>query len=71
MKGDEWKGIPSHWVTYYMVASTDSTASKAQSLGARLLVPPHDIPNVGRFSMIMDGQGAVFSVFTPLPHPAK
>jgi len=71
MKGDEWKGIPSHWVTYYMVASTDAIASKAQSLGARLLVPPHDIPSVGRFSMIMDGQGAVFSVFTPLPHPAK
>jgi predicted enzyme related to lactoylglutathione lyase len=35
-------------------------------LGATSCVPPTDIPNVGRFAMIQDPHGAVFSIFTGL-----
>jgi hypothetical protein len=31
-------------------------------LGGNLIVPPTDIPNTGRFSVIQDPQGAVFAV---------
>ena len=31
-------------------------------LGGRVLSPPCDIPNVGRFAMLEDPQGAAFSV---------
>src|SRR6266436_6375334 len=46
----------------------DATFQKATSLGARAIVPPMDIPNVGRFSTIMDPQGAVFSIIKLTPH---
>jgi predicted enzyme related to lactoylglutathione lyase len=43
----------------------DSTCSQAQGLGARVVKPPADIPNVGRFAVLSDPQGATFAVFTP------
>jgi predicted enzyme related to lactoylglutathione lyase len=62
MRGDEWKGIPPHWMVYVSVADCDERAAKAKQLGATICVPPTDIPNVGRFSVITDAQGAVFSL---------
>jgi predicted enzyme related to lactoylglutathione lyase len=34
----------------------------AAGLGARVQVPPMDIPNIGRFVMLADPQGASFAV---------
>ena len=62
MRGDEWRGIPPHWLVYVTVADCDERAAKAVELGATLRVPPHDIPNTGRFSMIVDPQGAAISI---------
>jgi len=62
MKGEEWAGIPPHWMVYVTVADCDERAAKAQQLGGKLRVPPMDIPNVGRFSIIDDPQGATFSI---------
>ncbi len=60
---DEWpEGIPTHWMPYVNVADCDDTARRAKTLGATLLVPPTDIPPVGRFSVIKDPGGAVFSI---------
>jgi hypothetical protein len=47
---------------YISVADCDERAAKAKQLGAAICVPPTDIPNVGRFSVITDAQGAVFSL---------
>jgi predicted enzyme related to lactoylglutathione lyase len=47
---------------YFQVADCDATAAKAQALGASFKVPPTDIPRVGRFAVIQDPQGAVFSI---------
>jgi predicted enzyme related to lactoylglutathione lyase len=58
----EWEDIPAHWMIYFAVADCDAMAEKATSLGAQVCVPPTDIPNVGRFSVITDPQGAVFSI---------
>ena len=50
---------------YFQVGDADASAAKAKTLGANVMLPPHDIPNVGRFAVITDAQGAVFAVFKP------
>jgi predicted enzyme related to lactoylglutathione lyase len=59
---EEWGGIPPHWMIYFAVTDCDAVAEKAKSLGGEVKVPPTDIPTVGRFSVIQDPQGAVFSI---------
>jgi predicted enzyme related to lactoylglutathione lyase len=55
-------GTPPNWAPYFSVDDCDGTVAKAKSLGAQIYVPPTDIPNVGRFSVIADPQGAMFDV---------
>jgi predicted enzyme related to lactoylglutathione lyase len=57
-------GTPPHWGSYVTVEDVDATARHAEALGAKTLVPPTDIPNVGRFCTFQDPQGAVISVIT-------
>ena len=58
----EWGDIPSHWMTYIQVENVDASAKKAEELGANLMVPPTDIPGVGRFTLFRDPQGAHLSM---------
>jgi len=58
--------IPPHWLVYFAVPDCDAGRNEAEGLGARVLVPPTDIPETGRFSVIQDPVGAVFAIFTPL-----
>jgi predicted enzyme related to lactoylglutathione lyase len=60
----ESQGMPPAWGTYVTVDDVDATAKTAGELGARLLVPPTDIPDVGRFCVIQDPQGATISAIT-------
>ena len=60
---------PPHWLIYVGTPNVDSTCSQAQGLGARIVKPPGDIPNVGRFAVLSDPQGATFAVFTPGGEP--
>jgi predicted enzyme related to lactoylglutathione lyase len=62
MRGDKWEGVPPHWMFYVTVADCDERASHAEEIGAKICVPPMDIPNTGRFSVITDPQGATFSI---------
>jgi len=55
-------GTPPHWGSYVTVNDVDEVAEKAKTYGGRLLVPPTDIPGVGRFCTFRDPQGAVLSV---------
>ncbi len=59
---EEWGELPSHWMVYFSVADCDAKADKAAELGGTVCVPPTDIPPVGRFAVINDPQGAVFSI---------
>jgi len=67
MPKDAPKGAPPMWGVYVTVSDVDATARTAQQLGAKLLVPPQDIPKVGRFCVIQDPQGAVISAITYVP----
>jgi predicted enzyme related to lactoylglutathione lyase len=53
---------PHAWLPYVAVANTDATAEKAKKLGATIVVPPTDIPNVGRFSVLVDPQGSALGI---------
>ena len=58
------KGMPPRWGGYVTVDDVDATTAKATKLGGKVQVPPTDIPNVGRFAVIADPQGAVLSIIT-------
>jgi predicted enzyme related to lactoylglutathione lyase len=47
---------------YFQVDDCDGSVTKAKELGGRVNVPPTDIEHVGRFAMLADPQGAMFSV---------
>src|SRR5262249_15648961 len=46
----------------------DASCGQAQGLGGKVLKAPSDIPNVGRFAVLADPQGATFALFTPNPN---
>ena len=58
------KKMPPQWGAYVTVDDVDATAKRAVKLGGKVLVPPQDIPGVGRFSVLQDPQGAMISVIT-------
>ena len=60
----EAAGMPAMWGSYVTVEDVDTQAGKAETLGGKVLVPPRDIPNVGRFCVIQDPQGATLSLIT-------
>jgi uncharacterized protein len=57
-------GARGQWVSYIGTPNVDDTARQAASLGAKVHKAPTDIPNVGRFAVLEDPQGATFAIFT-------
>jgi len=57
--------VPSHWLPYFQVADCDATVKKTTELGGKVVAPPMEAPNVGRFATLADPQGAVFAVLQP------
>jgi predicted enzyme related to lactoylglutathione lyase len=54
-------GIPPMWGIYIAVDDTDATVSKTTELGGSVIAPATDI-EPGRFAVLADPQGAMFSV---------
>lgn len=63
------QGVPPHWLGYVTTPDVDASAARAAELGGAVLVEPQDIPEVGRFSVLADPQGAVFAAYTPAGQP--
>lgn len=59
---DEMGPIPPNWLTYFSVTDTDTATETAKKAGGSAMMGPMDIPDVGRFAILADGQGAVFAV---------
>ncbi len=59
----EWGDIRPHWMGYIGVEDVDRTAQRLKELGGKVCVPPTDI-SVGRFAVVEDPTGAVFSIIT-------
>lgn len=56
---------PHAWLPYVQVASADKTADKAKQLGGTIIVPPTDVPNVGKFAILTDPQGGAIGILQP------
>lgn len=66
MKGDAG-GPPPMWSIYFAVDNVDATVAAMAKDGAMTIVPPTDIPDTGRFAILVDPQGAPFALLQPLP----
>lgn len=56
---------PSCFVGYIMVPDVDATLKTAEAEGGSALFPIMEVPNVGRFTQIVDPTGAVVAIMTP------
>ncbi len=54
------------WLGHVGVDDVDKIAALATGQGAVVRKAPTDIPNVGRFAVLADPQGALFALFKPL-----
>ena len=50
------------WIGYFGVDDVDRSVASIQAAGGQLLMPPMDVPNVGRMAMATDPQGLPFYV---------
>ena len=60
--GADWGPVPPNWGVYFGVNDLEAAVAKAQELGGSVIVEPTDIADFARFSVLRDGEGAVFSV---------
>jgi predicted enzyme related to lactoylglutathione lyase len=66
--------VPPFWLGYVGVEDVDAASARAEALGATIDMPPRDLPNVGRFAVVRDPQGAPLALFrwlepgTPAAH---
>jgi hypothetical protein len=56
-------GARPSWLGYVGVDDVDATADRIQRLGGVVHVPPMDIPNISRFSIVADPQMATLALF--------
>jgi len=61
-------GMPPAWGAYVTVNNVDALLPRVEKLGGKVCVPPQDIPDVGRFAVIQDPQGAMLSLIS---HPRQ
>ena len=65
MTGTDFEDSPPQWMSYLAVDDVDARVEAAVKAGAKIVQPPIDIPDVGRFIMIQDGGGAIIGWMTP------
>jgi predicted enzyme related to lactoylglutathione lyase len=63
--GGDSSSTPPHWIVYIATPDVDATVAAAERLGGKVLKGATDIPNMGRYAVLTDPQGATFAVYTP------
>ena len=56
--------VPSLWDPYIAVDNVEASAKRVEELGGKIVLPPTDIPKLGRFCVIKDPQGASLNLIT-------
>jgi len=57
------------WHSYIAVKDVDACARQAPALGGSVVVPPHDVLDVGRICIVADPTGAFAHLMQPLEPP--
>jgi len=60
------QGVKPGWTASVGVEDVDATAAKAVTLGGKIVAPPMDIPDIGRYAIIGDPQGGSIAIFTSI-----
>jgi predicted enzyme related to lactoylglutathione lyase len=63
------QGIPPHWNAYVATEDADQAAKAAEAAGGTMLVPPFDVLESGRMTVMADPTGAAISAWQPKDHP--
>lgn len=65
-KPPEQSEAPSAWMPYVTVDNVDETAAKIETLGGKIIMPPHDIPvpDGPRLSVVQDPFGATLGIIS-------
>ena len=56
-----FEGVPANWAVYFMVEDVEAAAARVAELGGAVLVGPNSAGEMGRFIVVRDPQGAVFT----------
>jgi hypothetical protein len=54
--------MPPNWAIYFGVDDCDRSVAKTSELGGKVLMPPMDVPGIGRFAFVQDAQGAALAI---------
>lgn len=66
-------GARPHWLPYIGADDVDATVARIEQLGGKVLRAVTDVPDVGRYAVLADPQGAAFGIYhprRPAPVPA-
>jgi predicted enzyme related to lactoylglutathione lyase len=63
-------GVPPMWMGYIAVDDVDEAARRLEREGGKVHRPPSDVPDVIRFAVVADPQGAGFIIAKGLMHDA-
>ncbi len=58
-------GVPTAWLPYIRVDALDEVTTAAAGAGARLVMSPLDVMDLGRMSIVQDPTGATFAMWEP------
>jgi uncharacterized protein len=56
-------GPSTHWISYVGVPNCDETVARCEQHGGTTVIPGFDVPNIGKFALIQDPQGALIKPF--------
>lgn len=57
--------VPAYWGVYFYVDDLDAAVTSTKDLGGSVIVPPMDIPEVGKLAVIQDPTNATVSLMEP------
>ncbi len=60
--GPDWEKIPPSWGVYFAVEDCAASRERATRLGAKVMMPDTEIPEIGTLCVLADPQGAAFTV---------
>jgi len=63
-------GARAHWLPYIGADDVDGLVARIEPLGGKVLRAASDVPDVGRYAVLADPQGAAFGVYRPERSPA-
>lgn len=59
-------GQQAYWHSYLAVENIDKCVSQTEALGGTIIVPAHEVPDVGRICIIADPVGAIMHLIQPV-----